>query len=243
MNRRHFLAGAGALGLASLSGCLGLAGLDEHEATPGGVDADTREGTGYEQVGIEELPVEESVGVGPVTESVRVTNYMTEHEKTVDMGPLGEQRGAVFTILATPQIGIPNYQFNPVEDMSTRDLVDLVDDNYDRIDDIQQEEDGTATILDQSTTVSLFSASAQFGGEDVDVYLHVSKAVETDDDLLVTIGVYPELVRSEEEGNVEALMSGVVEHVDSGDEGAGDTSSDGDDGGDTTDDGEDDGLL
>lgn len=245
MNRRRFLAGAGAFGLASLSGCLGLAGLDEHEATPGGVDADTRGSTGYEQVGIEELPVEESVGVGPVTESVRIANYMTEHEKTVDMGPLGEQRGAVFMILSTPQIGIPNYQFNPVEDMSTRELVDLVDDNYDGIDDIQHEEDGTATVLDQPTTVSRFSASAQFDGEDVDVSLHVSEAVETDDDLLVAIGVYPELVRSKEEGNVEALMSGVVEHADSGEEAADSTSSDGDDGGDTTDDGEDEdgGLL
>ncbi|MFC7209669.1 DUF6517 family protein [Natronoarchaeum sp. GCM10025321] len=245
MNRRHFLAGAGAFGLASISGCLGLAGLDEHEATPGGVDAETREETGYEQVGIEELPVEESVGLGPATESVRVANYMTKHERSVDMGPLGEQRGAVFMILSTPQIGIPNYQFNPVEDMSTRELIDLVDDNYDGIDDIQHEEDGTASILDQSTTVSRFSASAQFDGEDVEVYLHVSKAVETDDDLLVTIGVYPELVRSEEEGNVEALMSGVVEHADSGDEGADSTSNDGDDGGDTTDDGEDEdgGLL
>ncbi len=247
MNRRHFLAGAGAFGLASLSGCLGLAGLDEHEATPGGVNADTREGTGYEQVGIEELPVEESVGVGPVTESVRVANYMTEHEKTVDMGPLGEQRGAVFMILSTPQIGIPNYQFNPVEDMSTRELVDLVDDNYDGISDIEHQEDYSMTILEQETTATRFTASAQFDGEDVDVYLHVSEAVETDDDLLVTIGVYPQQVQFEEEDNVDALMTGVIEQADSGDESASDTSSDGDDGGDTTDDSggddTDDGLL
>ena len=213
MNRRQVLAGAGAFGLVSLSGCLGLAGLDDHEATPAGVDADTREGTGYEPVGIDDITIEESVGAGPIEESVRVVNYLTEHEKSVDMGPLGDQRGAVFLVLTTPKIGIPNYQFNPVEDMSTRELVDLVEDNYDEIDDIEHQGDDSVTILDQEITASRFSASAQFDGENIDVYLHVSQAVETDDDLLVTIGVYPQQVEFEEADNVEALMRGVVEEV------------------------------
>jgi len=218
MNRRQVLAGAGAFGLVSLSGCLGLAGLDDHESTAGGVDADTRESTDYGQVGIDDITIEESVGVGPVEESVRVVNYLTEHEKTVDMGPLGEQRGAVFMVLTTPQIGIPNYQFNPVEDMSTRELVDLVEDNYDSIDDIEHQEDYSLTILDQETTASQFAASAQFDGEDIDVYLHVSQAVETDDDLLVTIGVYPQEVAHQEEDNVDELMENAIEAADGADE-------------------------
>lgn len=213
MNRRQVLAGAGAFGLVSLSGCLGLAGLDDHEATPAGVHADTREGTGYEQAGIDDITIEESVGVGPIEESVRVVNYLTEHEKSVDMGPLGDQRGAVFLILTTPKIGIPNYQFNPVEDMSTHELVDLVENNYDAIDDIEHQEDNSVTVLDQGTTASRFSASAQFDGQDVDVYLHVSQAVETEDDLLVTIGVYPQQVEFEEADNVDELMQDVIEEA------------------------------
>ena len=226
MNRRSVLAGAGAVGLASLSGCLGLAGLDDHESTAGGVDADTRESTDYQQVGIDNITIEESVGVGPVEESVRVVNYLTEHEKSIDMGPLGEQRGAVFMLLTTPQIGIPNYQFNPVEDMSTRELVDLVENNYDEMDDIEHQEDYSMTILDQETTASRFTASAQFDGEDVDVYLHVSEAVETDDDLLVTIGVYPQQVSAQERENIDSLMEGVVETADGAEEAVEDDGSD-----------------
>ncbi|QSG01922.1 DUF6517 family protein [Natranaeroarchaeum sulfidigenes] len=230
MNRRQVLAATGAFGLVSLSGCLGLAGLDDHESTAGGVDADTRESTDYQQVGVDDITIEESVGVGPVEESVRVVNYLTEHEKTVDMGPLGEQRGAVFMVLTTPRIGIPNYQFNPVEDMSTHELVELVEDNYDEMDDIEHQEDYSMTILDQETTASRFTASAQFEGEDVDVYLHVSEAVETDDDLLVTIGVYPQEVANQEEDNVDELMENVVKEADesegNGDEDDGDDDSD-----------------
>lgn len=234
MNRRLFLAGAGAFGLASLSGCLGLAGLDDHEATPGGVEADTRESSDYQQVGIDDITIEESVGVGPVEESIRVVNYLTEHEKSIDMGPLGEQRGAVFMVLTTPRIGIPNYQFNPVEDMSTRELVDLVENNYDEMDDIEHQEDYSMTILDQETTASRFTASAQFDGEDVEVYLHVSEAVETDDDLLVTIGVYPQQVSAQERENIDSLMEGVVETADGAEEAVEDDGSDeqADDGGD-----------
>lgn len=219
MNRRHFLAGTGALGLASVSGCLGVVGLDEHEATPAGVDADTREGTGYEQQIPEEREIEETLEAGPISETVRVTNYLTEHEKAVDLGPLGEQRAAVFMVLTTPQISVPGAQFNPVDDMSPEELADLVADNYDEMDDIDHQEDYSLSILDQSTTVSKFEASARFEGEDVDVDLHVSEAVETDDDLLVTLGVYPQEVAAEEEGNVEALMQGVVETADDPDTG------------------------
>ncbi|MFC4439079.1 MULTISPECIES: DUF6517 family protein [Natrialbaceae] len=219
MNRRHVIAGVGSIGLGSLAGCLGLVGLDEHEASPAGVEPSVRDDTGYEQTDVDDLRIEEEVGVSALSETVVVTNYLTEHEKAVDMGPLGEQRGATFVILSTPKISIAGQNVNPVEDKSTAELVELVADNYDDIGDVEHVEDEEATVLEQSATMSTFVADAEFNGSSVDVNLHVTEAVETDDDLLVTIGVYPQRVESQEEPNVRSLVEHVIEDAE-GDDGA-----------------------
>ena len=91
---------------------------------------------------------------------------------------------------------------------------DLVQDNYDDLPNVSHEEDDSVTILGQATTRSRFIADAEFDGHDLEVDVHVSEAVETDDDLLVTIGVYPRQVQTEEEENVTALMEGVSEDAD-----------------------------
>ena len=214
MNRRTYLGGLGAAGLASLAGCLGLVGMDEHESSPAGVDSSVREETGYEQTAVDDIVVEKEVGASVASDTIVVTNHMTEHEKAVEMGPLGQQRGAVFIVLTTPQIGVAGQNLNPVEDMSAKELVDLVEQNYDDISDITHETDADIEILGQSTTRSRFSADATFNGRDLEVYLHVSEAVEADDDLLVTLGVYPKEAPSGEEDNIIALMEGVATDID-----------------------------
>ncbi|WP_226481561.1 DUF6517 family protein [Natrinema amylolyticum] len=238
MNRRTVIAGLGAAGLAGLSGCLGLLGMAEHESSPAGVEADAREETGYEQTAIEALPVERDVG--PTNETVTVTNHMTKHEKSVDMGLLGSRRGAVFNVLTTPQVSIVGKELNPVGEMSTQELMDLVRSNYDGIDNISHDEDSDITILEQSTTQSQFTADAEFDGEDVPVNIYITEAVEADEDLLVTIGVYPEYVERQEEPNIAALTEAVTTDVDegasSGDGGSDDGGSD-DGGNESTDDG------
>ncbi|APX98207.1 hypothetical protein BB347_10020 [Natronorubrum daqingense] len=224
MNRRTVLAGAGTAGLVGLSGCLGLAGLDEHASSPAGVERAIRDDTGYEQTEVEEIPIDEGVDLLLYEESVTVLNHLTEHEKTVDMGPAGRQRGAVFLLLTTPQVSVAGQEFNPVGEMNTEELVELVEDNYDDISNITHEEDDDVSLLEQDTTQSRFSAEATFDGTDLDVYLHVTEAVESNDDLLIAIGVYPEYVQAEEEANVRSLIEGVIEDVDEmdGDGGNGD---------------------
>ncbi len=216
MNRRHLIAGVGSLTLAGLAGCLGAVGFDRHESSPSGVDASALENTGYERSAVEELVVEEDVGVAGFSERIVVTNHVSEYEKGVDLEPLGSQRAAVFIVLTTPQIGLAGRNFNPVEGKSTDELIALVEDNYDDIGNVDHEADDTVTILEQSTTVSRFAAEATFDGVDLDVDVQVTEAVETDDDLLVAIGVYPEQVAFEEESNVIELMEGIVEHVEDG---------------------------
>ncbi|CAI49536.1 uncharacterized protein NP_2890A [Natronomonas pharaonis DSM 2160] len=112
MKRRDVLAGVGATALLGTAGCLGVAGLDEHEATPAGVDPEVRSSTGYSQVGIEELVIREQVDLPGLSEEVVVRNYLTEHDKGIDLGPLGRLRAAVFTVLTSPQISIAGRELN-----------------------------------------------------------------------------------------------------------------------------------
>ncbi|WP_408958357.1 DUF6517 family protein [Natrinema sp. 74] len=233
MNRRRVLAGIGAAGLASLSGCLGLVGMAKHESAPAGVKSSTRAETGYEQTAVEEIGVKKEVPGGGITGTVSVTNHMTKHEKTVDMGPLGRKRGAVFNVLTTPKVKLLGKQFNPVEEMSTKELVELVENNYNGIGNISHEEDTEITILEETTTRSRFTADAKFNGQSVTVDLHITKAVEANGDLIVTIGVYPEQLRMQEEPNVTALAKAVTTEIDestAGGDGSGNESS-GDSGG------------
>lgn len=218
MNRRSFIAALGTGGVLGLSGCLGVAGLDEHVATPVGVSQDARDDTGYELTNIEPLTISERVGAAGYAEEIVVENYLAEHEKAVDMGPLGQQRGAVFVVLSTPQISILGQQVNPIEDKSTDELVALVAENYDGIHNVHHEGDDEVTILDQQVTESTFTADANFDGQNVEVNLHVTEAVETASDLVVAIGVYPQRLERSERGHVQTLMEAIsTDAIDVGD--------------------------
>ncbi len=221
------LAGIGTTGLAGLSGCLGVIGMANHESVPAGVEAGVREETGYEQTAVEEIGVEKEVPGGGLTGTVSVTNHMTTHEKSVDMGPLGSRRGAVFNVLTTPKVTLLGKQFNPVEEMSTKELVELVANNYNGIENISHDEDDELSVLGETTTQSRFTADAKFDGQSVSVDLHVTKAVEANGDLLVTIGVYPEELRIQEDPNVAALAEAVTTDVDEGASSGGSSSEDG----------------
>ena len=240
MKRRALIGGVGGAALAGLAGCLGTVGMDYHEATPGGVTADAREETGYEQIGVEEIVIEESADLVVTQAEIEAVNYLTEHEKTVSFGPLVEQPAAVFFVLTTPRISILGQELNPVEDMSSAELIELVEDNYDDIGNISPDGDEQVTILDQETTHSRFEADATFDGYDHRVDIHVSESVETEDSHLVTIGVYPQELRAREADNVRTLVEAVVEEIDAPDvESSDESNADEEDGSDSDGDDED----
>ena len=213
MRRRELLAGAVGVAASVTAGCLGAVGMDEHEATPAGVEPAVREETGYEQTGVEEQVVERTVEYG-VSEGITVRNYLTEHEKGVDLGPLGTAQAAAFTVLTSPQISIAGREFNPIGEMPAEELVGFIEADYEGIDNVEHVEDGEAVVLGETTAESLFEAEAALGaGVSVDVNVHVTESVRTSDSHLVTIGVYPREVAAVEADNVEAMMGGVVESV------------------------------
>ncbi len=236
MKRRHVIAAVKVGAVGTLAGCLRLLedDLTRFEASPVSVSSDASEEAGYEHQQTEGLLVEREFEAAGQSESVEVINYQVEYDKGVDIGPLGRQRGAVFITLSTPKVAVLEQECNPVEDMSTSELVELVQDSYDRISNASAEETEDVTILEQETVQKRFAAEADFGGTNFDVYLHISGAVEAEDDFVIAIAVYPQLVRIEEEDNVLALMESVEaasvdeEEEVNGDSGGEDAEADGD---------------
>jgi hypothetical protein len=209
--RRRLLTGIGSAISIAAAGCLGVLTGEEaakFSASPIGVAATTLDDTGYEGPEITDVVIEREFEVMGQTREVHVTNYLAEYEKAIDMGPLGEQRCAMFSALPTPKAEALVRQFTPVADTSNRELAEMIQDNYEGIDDLTHESDDTITILDQETTHSRFTAKAEFDGTNVDIYLHVSEAVEADDDLAITVGGYPQLLQRERD-NIVRLMESV----------------------------------
>lgn len=207
MNRRTLLGGVGVAGLTALSGCLGVVGMDEHEASPGSVEEGVYEDAGYEPSVVTDIAAEEEVSIGPYSEDISVTNYATEYQKEVSMGPLGNQSGAIAIVLTTPQIGVAGQNFNPIEDKSAEEFVEMLEDEYDDISTVSHDEKAEITILGTDTIRSRFVADATYEGYDTTVDLHVSEAVPTDnDDLLLTICIYPQDARDDEEEYAIEMM-------------------------------------
>ncbi|ELZ11116.1 hypothetical protein C479_07403 [Halovivax asiaticus JCM 14624] len=224
MNRRSYLGTAGAASLAGLAGCTGLLGMDEHEANPVGVAAETRADTGYEQRRVKELVIDESVDVVLWSESISVTNYIVEHEKSVSVGPLTDQRAAVFVSLSTPKIEVLGQQVNPIEDMETARLVTMIAENYEGMGTPRHVADDKLSVLDQQVVTSVFRTTATFvGNQEIEVNLHVTEAIDADDDLVVGIGVYPRQLADRERPNVESLITSIDPSVDVSAESSGDS--------------------
>jgi len=215
MNRRSLLAGTAAAGVIALSGCLSstLNSVTSMESTPASVDQSVLDATGYELVGTEEIVNEEDVDVAGISDTIVVTSHLTEYEKPVGLEGFAEQPTAMFSILSTPKISIAGRTFNPVAEMSSAELVELIADNYDEIDNLEHETDETVTILEQSVDKARFAADASFDGLPIELNIHVTEAAERNDDLLVAIGVYPRLLQSEEEPNIRELTEAVTDEA------------------------------
>ena len=211
MNRRTYLAGVGSCGFVGLAGCLDIVTGDQpltFEAEPIIVGDTILAETGYELDEQNAVVIERAFSVAGESRQVVVTNHQSEYEKVIDLGPLGRQRGAVFTALSTPQVSVMGREFNPVADMSTVEIAEMVQDQYDEIRSVHHIEDRDITIYGESTLQSEFRACSRFAGTTMDIYLHVGEAVPIGDDLVITIGGYPQIT-ADEEADIIRMMEGV----------------------------------
>ena len=123
------------------------------------------------------------------------------------------QEAAVFAALTTPQVRVLGRTFNPVADMSSEELADMVQDHYEGLDDLEYVGEQSGTVAGESTTIGELEGEATLADEgmSVDLTLHIAEAVESGDDLIVGIGGFPTELREEEEPNILALME-AIEH-------------------------------
>lgn len=210
MKRRTLLGLAGAGTLAATAGCMDIVSGDtiEYRAAGATVPESVSDETGYDFVDTHEITVNEPVGMAGISRDVIATNIQTEFEKTVSIDPLGSAPAAAFSIIATPSVSILGREFNPVADMSTEEIAELIRDNYDGMGDLSYQETETHDVGGESVAVSEYLADASLDGTPIDLELLISEAVSFDDDLVLAIGAYPTLTPAEE-SNIRSLMAAI----------------------------------
>lgn len=219
--RRSALALGASMTAVSLAGCTGsipFLGDDamRFDAQVGTVAESTLDETGYDEQEVAAVEIEESFEAGGQTQDVIVTNWQAEYDKEIDLGAAGvpidaSQRAAVFSALATPQVSVLGRTFNPIADMSSAELAEMVQDRFDDVGDLEQVGEQSVNLAGESTTAGEFEGEATLvaEGASVDLSLYIAEAVESGDDLIVGVGGCPTDLREEEQPNIFAMMEAV----------------------------------
>ncbi len=215
--RRRLLAAGGAAAVVGLAGCAGIdtdlitgSGPAEFDAEAATVADATLSETGYELVDVSEDVRTESFEVADQTREVEVTSHFAEYDRAVEI--LGERfQAAVFVAFSTPQIEVLGRTFNPVGDMSSEDLAEMVQSRYDGVEDLERRSEYETTVAGSQSRVVQYDARADLAesGVTVDLVLHVADPVAVGGDFVVGIGAYPEAVGDGDA--VRALLNG-IEH-------------------------------
>lgn len=210
MERRTYLAGAGSGLAAATAGCGFILGTEaaKFSADPAVASDAAIQETGYERKAQENMKIEREFSAAGQSRKVVVTNVLTKYEKSIDLGPLGEQRGAVFTCLTTPQVDLFGKEFNPVQDWSAEKLAKMAQSRYSGFKNLSRQGESNVTINGNTTTQVKFVGEAMLAGSPVEIALHVCEAVALDGDFAVAFGAYPQQT-SGEESNVLALMESI----------------------------------
>ena len=211
-NRRGVAVVAVAL-LMVTSGCIGfLTGSESlrFSAEPAAVSGAAAEEAGYEYNGTRDLTVNRSFDVGGQERRVVATNRIADYTKSIELGPLGEAEVGVFNVVTTPAVEVAGQTLNPIGSYSNARLVEFVQQEYSGLGDIQRVSERNITVQGTETTVTKFSATATIEGQEVDVFVHVTK-YRNGDDFVVAVGVYPQRLEGQEESNILSLMR-VIDH-------------------------------
>lgn len=194
------------------AGCVGVLTGSEPltvEAEPVSVTAAAQSDAGYEAGRTTTQELEREVTVAGQTRDVVVTNHVAEYSRTVEVGPLGTGEFARFVVVSTPAVDVLGQTFNPVGDMSDRELAELAQDQYQDLRNLRSAGERTVTVLGTETTVSRFTADATVGdtGQTIEVTLHVTR-VRDGGDFIVVIAAHPTAIPGETE-RVDTMLGGV----------------------------------
>ncbi|WP_459191005.1 DUF6517 family protein [Halosimplex sp. J119] len=178
-------------------------------ADPATVGDSAQSETGYEERNVTASTVTRNVSAAGQTRQVEVTNQQARYERAVDLGPLGSQRAAVFVTFASPEVEAVGQTFNPISDMSTRDILQQFESQYEGLTVGDRVENRSVRALGGQRTLQKYEGTATLAGSEVDVYVHAAK-FKHEGDHIVAVAIYPQQIDGEEE-NVVSLVNG-LEH-------------------------------
>jgi hypothetical protein len=186
--------------LVLTSGCLGVlsSASTTFEADPADVDSAAASQTGFEKNGTRDDTITREVGPDGLSETVTVVNKVTTYEKSLEIPLLGSMRLGVFSVVSTPAVEVGGQVFNPIADYSNARLVDLVTDRFGTLSNPEQVSSRRLQVVGTETTVTKYAATTTVEGQEIDVFVHVTK-VRDGDDFLVGVGVYPQTLDQESE--------------------------------------------
>lgn len=215
ISRRGFCMGVTVAFIGS-AGCLGVFSGDEPArfvAPLAPVSDEALSETAYELDETDETEEIHTFEVAGQSREVEVVNQIAEYQKLIDMGPLGEARGAVFGTLCTPTVSVLGRTFNPVEEMSNDEIAAEAQSEYEALSIGSEIDRRTIRVLDEEIEFSKFEGEATFEGIDVDVFVHIGLA-EGADEFVVVFGIYPRLLPDEEEPIVTLAEGTTIETSD-----------------------------
>ena len=214
--RRRALA-LGALSIGALAGCSSVSELAgdgpiERTAAPAMLAEDAVSGTGYEQSSQRERTLEREVSAGGQSRTIIAANQVTLYEKAIQE----LARGSLFGVVSTPGFTIAGQTVNPVANFSNEELIDLVSEQFDGLSDVSEVETLTKTALGSEIPVTKFDGTANFGGQEVPIYIYTGKVVNERNengatDVVIGAGGYPQAYDDTEADTVESFF-GAIEH-------------------------------
>lgn len=199
MHRRQYLCLVAVACVAALAGCGFITGSEPltFSASPATASDAAASETGYEYQGVTAQNVTRNFTVADQTRQVSVTNQLARYEREIDLGPLGSLRAGVFATYASPQVEVAGEAFNPIADLSERQLLERANSQYSGVSVGDRVGSQNVTALGQSTAVEKFEGTASIDGIEVDVYIHATK-LEHEGDFVVAVGIYPQRIDDED---------------------------------------------
>lgn len=207
----------GALGallclLVLTSGCIGvLTGSEPFVATASevGVSQTALGETDFQHEDTQTAWINETMEAAGQEREVRIRNYVSIYQIPPSVGMDGSVTFGLFTAASTPQVAIAGQGLNPVGRMSHQQLIEQIAGGSGEIRDVQGAGERTQTVLGSDAQVTRFSAIAERSGQEVPVFIEVTR-VQEDDDYVIAVGVYPQ-ESDDVEAQVETLL-GAIEH-------------------------------
>lgn len=198
--------------LVITAGCVGVLTGNEPlvlEAESVAVSSAAQNDAGYAEIRTTTQELRREVSAAGQTREVVVTNHVAEYARSIDAGPIGTGEFARFVVVSTPAVEVFGKTFNPVGDMSNRELAEQVQGQYEGLRNLEPAGERGVTVLGTTSTVSAFTGDAAVKGTDqtVEVTLHVTR-LRDGPDFIVVIAAHPTLLDGEAD-RVDTMLGGV----------------------------------